>query len=118
EDAGVVLDRPGESTLAMAEELRLDEALGKLRQVDRDERAREAGGEAAGPAVEGDEARAPDGGRGRALAGPGLAQQQRGEILHPVPERAVVGAHVVSDHRVPQRAPQRLQPRAITAQPL
>ena len=54
----------------------------------------------------GDELGAPDG-RGRLpFSGPGLAQQQRGEVLHPVPERCVVPAHVMGEDVVPERLAQ------------
>src|SRR6185312_17129367 len=45
--------------------------------------------------------------RGRLpLAGSGLAEQEGGEILHPVPQRGVIAAHVVSEHVVPERLAQ------------
>src|SRR5262249_53669391 len=71
----VVVDRAGEGALAMAEELRLDQGLGELRQIQRDEGLREVGGETALAGRERNERRAPDRGGRVALAGAGLAQQ-------------------------------------------
>ena len=45
EHARMVVNRARESALAVAEELRLDQRLGILRQIDRDEALREVGGE-------------------------------------------------------------------------
>ena len=106
EHALVVVDRAGERALAVAEELRLDQRLGKLRQVDGEEGVGEAGGEAPLGRQVGDERRAADGRRRLALAGAGLAEQQGGEVLHPVPQRRLVAAHVVREDVVPERLAQ------------
>jgi hypothetical protein len=103
EDALVVVDRAREGALAVAEELRFDQRLGVLREVDGDEGLGEVGGEAPARAVEGDEGRAADGRCDRALAGAGLAEHQGGEILHAVPQRRVEPAHVVREDVAPER---------------
>src|SRR5205823_9173957 len=87
EDALVVLDRAGEGALAVAEELRLDQRLRELRQVDRDEALGEVGREPALLHDVRDELRAPDRGRGGPLSGPGFAEEKCREILHAIPER-------------------------------
>ena len=106
ENALVMIDRAGECAFAVAEELRLDQRFGKLRQVDRDEGVGEIGGESALPGNVRDELRAADRRRGGTLAGPGLAEQQGGEILHPVPQADFVSPHVVREDVVPQRLAQ------------
>ena len=106
EHAGVVVDGAGERALAVAEQLRLDQVLRELRQVDGEEGLGEAGGEAPLRREVRDERRAPDRRRRLPLAGAGLAQQQRGEILHPVPQRRLEAAHVVREDVVPQRLAQ------------
>src|SRR4029079_14806105 len=63
EDALVMVDRAGERALAMSEQLRLDQRLGELRQVDRDEAVGVARREAALVEGIGNERRAPDRGR-------------------------------------------------------
>ena len=103
EDALMVVDGAGEGTLAVAEQLGFDQRLGKLRQVDRDEAVGEVGDEAPLGRRVGNERGPPDRGRCRSLAGAGLAEDQRGEILHPAQQRGVVAAHVVGEHVVPQR---------------
>ena len=106
EHALVMVDGAREGSLAVAEQLGLDQRLGKLRQVDRDEGVGEVGGEAAFPGSVRDELRAADRRRGGTLAGAGLAQQQGGEILHPVPEPRFVSPHVMREDVVPQRLSQ------------
>ena len=78
EPPAVVLVRPGEGALAIAEHLRLDQRRAQRRQVDR------AGSPVAGSAAKvlvcasnGDVARLRDGLRRQLLAGPGLADDQR-----------------------------------------
>ena len=97
----VVVDRPGEGALAMAEQLRFDEGQRELRQVDRNERGREVGREAPPVGEIRNEGGAPDGGRGGALARAGLAEQQGRELLHPVPQPASIGPHVMGEDAVP-----------------
>ena len=106
EYALVVVDRAGERALAVAEELRLDQRLRELRQVDRDEALGEVGREPALLHDVRDELRAPDRGRGGPLSGPGFAEEKCREILHAIPERGLVAAHVVRDDVVPQRLAQ------------
>ena len=116
EHALVVVDRAGEGPLAMAEKLRLDQRLRKLRQVDGDEALGEVGGEAPLVREVGNEDRPADGRRRRALAGAGLAEEQGGEVFHPVPERRLVAAHVVREHVVPQRLPEPLHRFALAGE--
>ena len=108
EDALVVIDRAGERTFAMAEKLRLDEVLRKLRQVDGNEAVDEVGGEAPLVRQIRNEFRAADRRGRRTLPGTGLAEKQRREVLHLVPERRFVAAHVVGEHVVPKRLAQAL----------
>jgi len=103
EHALVVVDRAGERALAMAEELRLDQRLGELREVDRDEGLGEIGGEAALLGDIRNERRAPDRARHHALACAGLSEDERREILHAVPQRRLEAAHVVREDVVPER---------------
>lgn len=51
----------------------------------------------------GDELRSPDRGGGLAFAGARPSEEQRGEILHAIPQRRFVGAHVVGEDAVPER---------------
>src|SRR5436189_323367 len=69
-------DRSGERPLPVPEQLGLDEAFGMLREVQRDETAGKTFRKTAGPLVERDKSRTPDGGRGGPLAGTGFAEQE------------------------------------------
>src|SRR5207244_1287088 len=81
---------------------RFDERLRELRQVDREERLGEALGERLALRIERDEAAAPDRRRARPLAGAGLTDEERREILHPPPQRTGVEPRIVGEDVVPQ----------------
>src|SRR2546421_947049 len=111
-----MLDGTGERALAMSEELRLDQRLGELRKIDRNEALGEIGCEAALVGQVRNELRASDRRRSGTFAGAGLAEEQGREVLHPVPERRVVSAHVVREHVVPQRLAQPLHRLAFSGE--
>src|SRR5690606_37295446 len=103
EHAGVRVDGAGEGALLVAEELRLDEGLGELAEVDGDEELGEAGGEGALGLVEGDVAGAAESGGRLAFAASGLAAEDEREVFEAVPEQALVAREVVREDVVPQR---------------
>jgi hypothetical protein len=117
EDAVVVLHRAGEGPLAVAKELRLDERLGVLAQVDGHKGLGEAHREALPVLVPGDVARAPDGDGGRPLAGAGLPQEDGGEVLHAIPQELVVAAQIAGEDVVPEGLAQALHRRALPRSP-
>ena len=102
------LDGAGEGPFPVAEQLRFDERLRVLGEVQGDETAGEALGEGVGFFAVGDEGRTADGGRGRPFPRAGLPEQEGGEILHPVPELLFIHPDVVGEDVVPEVAPQPL----------
>ena len=111
ESAAVVVDGAGEGPLLVAEELRFNETLRVLGEVEADEVAGETLAEAPLARVIGDEAGAADGGGRRSLAGAGLAEEEGGEVLHAVPEEGFVAADVTGEDVVPEVQAQRLHDR-------
>src|SRR5205809_226440 len=101
EPAGAVLERAREGAAAVAEELRLDEGGREGGEVERVEEVAESRREALRARVEGDVAREADGARDHLLARPRRADDQRGDVVHPLVERPPVAAHVVREDRLP-----------------
>src|SRR5437588_3000616 len=96
------LDGAGKSALAMAEQLGLDERFGKLRKIERDKPTEKALHEAAFLFIEGNVAGTANCGGGGAFAGAGLSQEQRREVLHAVPEVALVKPDLLGKYILPQ----------------
>src|SRR5690606_32589643 len=116
EDAGVRVDGAGERALLVAEELRLDQRLRELAEIDGDEELGKARDERALRLVEGDEPRAPDGRRRLAFAAAGLAPEDEREVLETIPEEPLEARHVVSEAVVPERFAQAAHRRADAGQ--
>jgi hypothetical protein len=106
-----------ERALPMPEELRLDEPLGERHEVEREETLGEALREPLGLRIEGDVSGEPDGRGGGFLAGAGLAEHERREVLHAPEEVLFVAADVVGEHGVPQRLAHGTHRGALTDQP-
>ncbi len=102
EDARVPVRGSGERTLLVAEELGLEERLRELGEIDAEKGADERLGEDAALLVVRDPAGLTDRRRGDPLPGPGLAEEEGGEVLHPAPERARVEPRVVSEDVRPE----------------
>jgi hypothetical protein len=96
----------------VAEELRLDERLGELREIQRHESAGEALAERAAPLLKRDERGAPNRRSSSAFAGARFPEQQCGEILHAIPERSLIGADIVREDILPQPPAKALHRRA------
>ena len=118
EDSFVRLDRPGERPFAVPEQFGLDERFGVLREVQRDETARETLRETVLLVIVRNKTGAPDGGGGGAFSRAGLAEQQGGKLLHPVPEVAIVPADIMGENVVPQMAARFPHTGALAAQPV
>ena len=116
EQSLMVVDRAGERALAVAEELRLDDALRVLGQIGGDERTGEARREATALLIESNQPRSADGRRGRGLARPCLAEHQGGEIFHSIPQVLLVDAHVGREDVVPQGVAQAAHGGAVAQQ--
>ncbi len=98
--ARVAGDGAGERALLMSEQSALHESAGELAQVERQEQASVAFGERA--LRPGDEARTSDGRRCRRLARTGLTQEDRGEVLHAIPQVPLVATDVLREHLRPE----------------
>ncbi len=98
----VVANGAGKRSLAMAEELGLDETLCEFREVDGEEGVQEAFGEGAAGRKIGDVPGAAESGGGGALTGAGFAEKEGGKVLHAVPEAVQVEMRVASENGVPE----------------
>src|SRR5436190_20121738 len=111
------LDRAGESAFAMPKKLRLNERLGKLREVKSYEAVRKTFGKTPALFVEGNIARPANSRRRCTFAGTGLSQQQRREIFHAIPQIAVVQLHLLRKDILPEMPPEFLHAVALPDQP-
>ena len=99
--ADAVLQRPGERAFPVPEQLRLDERRRQRRQIQRVEGPVEIGDERFAVGVERNVARKRDGPGHQFLARARGSGHQRGDIVHPAEERALVASHVVREDRLP-----------------
>ena len=101
EPSRAVLHRAGECAAAMAEQLRLDQRGRQRGGVEHVERARIVLGERVTLRIERDVARQADRARHELLAGAGRPTDQRGDVAHPLVERAAIATHVAREDGLP-----------------
>ncbi len=116
ENSLMMLDCAGKSALFMSEQLRLDQGLRELRQVDGDKITGKALGEATTLFIKRNVTGTTDCCCGRAFTGPGLTEQQGGKIFHPVPQTLFVTTDIVGKDIVPQGTAQPAHGTALTDQ--